>query len=53
MGVLELPLLYPILYMEGMVVLVRTNELDSEYQNSIKATWGPQLGRISSMIKIK
>ena len=39
MGVLELPLLYPILYMEGMV-LVRTNELDSEYQNSIKATLG-------------
>ena len=52
MGGVELPLLYPILYMEGMV-LVRTNELDSEYQNSIKATWGPQLGRISSMIKIK
>ena len=52
MGGLELPLLYPILYMEGMV-LVRTNELDSEYQNSIKATWGPEPGRISSMIKIK
>ena len=40
MGVLELPLPYPILYMEGLVLSSRTNELDSEYQNSIKATWG-------------